>query len=479
MHRDLNQLASRAFDLLVVGGGIYGLTIACDAAQRGLSVALIERNDFGSGATFNHLRTIHGGLRYLQSLDLRRARESIRERRALARIASRYVQSLPFVLPLGHSITRGRFAMRAGFLLDRLVAIDRNTDIPASHEIPAGQVLSPAEAERRFPPLAGRTMTGAAVWHDYVTAEPERLTFAWALSAAEHGAVLANYVQADGLIREIMRMTGVHATDRVSGHRFDIRGRVIVNATGAGVDCLLTPLGKSSMGPTLKAMNLVTRLDGGVAALGSRSLGGRNYFMVPWRGRAVFGTWESDYSCTAGQAAVVEQEVDEFIADLNASYPGLQLRREEVSRVHCGVVPAIRHRSGFVLEGRERVRDHAEQGTEGLISVAGTKYTTARATAERIVDLTFEKLRRPPTPSRSALTPLPWSDAIGDELIAQAARHEMVISLADVVMRRTPLGSLGVPDEATLKHAAAIVGRELGWDEERQRAEIAAVHPTP
>jgi glycerol-3-phosphate dehydrogenase len=478
MQRDLDQLASRSFDLLVIGGGIYGLTIACDAAQRGLSVALIERNDFGSGASFNHLRTIHGGLRYLQSLDLRRARESIRERRALARIAPRYVQPLPFVLPLSRSITRGRFAMRTGFLLDRLIAIDRNADIPASHEIAAGQVLSPAEAEQRFPPLVGRTMTGAAVWHDYVTAEAERLTLAWALSAAENGAVMANYVQADGLIREIMRITGVHATDLLSGQTFDVRGRVVVNATGAAVDRLLTPLGMNGMGPTLKAMNLVTTLAGGDAALGSRSLRGRNYFMVPWHGRAVFGTWESDYPATAGEAAVVDQEVEEFIADLNATFPGLHLRREEVSRVHCGVVPAIRRRSRVVLDGRERLRDHADHGVEGLISVSGTKYTTARATAERIVNLAFEKLHRPAAPSRSARTPLPWSNAVGDELIAEAARNEMVISLADVVMRRTTLGSLGVPDEATLRHAAAIVGRELGWDEERQRAEIAAVHPT-
>src|SRR3954470_9372176 len=107
MHRDLDQLAARTFDLLVIGGGIYGLTIACDAAQRGLSVALIDRNDFGSGASFNHLRTIHGGLPYLQTLDLRRARESIRERRTLARIASRYVQPLAFVLPLTRSLTKG------------------------------------------------------------------------------------------------------------------------------------------------------------------------------------------------------------------------------------------------------------------------------------------------------------------------------------------------------------------------------------
>jgi glycerol-3-phosphate dehydrogenase len=475
MTRDPNQFTARTFDLLVVGGGIYGLTIACDGAQRGLSVALIEGNDFGSGASFNHLRTIHGGLRYLQTLDFGRARESVRERRTVARIASSYVRPLPFVLPLTRSIVRGRLALRTGFLLDRLVAADRNTDIPASHELPAGQVLPAAEAERRFPPLSGRTMTGAAMWYDYVTTEAERLTLAWALSAVEHGAVVANYVRADALIREGAAVTGMHATDLLSGRTLEIRGRVVVNATGAAVDGLLAPLGIASVGPMMKAMNLVTTLAGGEAAIGSRSAGGRNYFMVPWRGRAVFGTWESDHACTDANTAFVEKDVEGFIADLNGAYPGLNLRREEVTRVHCGVVPARRSGSRIVLEGRERVADHASQAIGGLISVAGTKYTTARATAERIVDLTFEKLHRPLVPSRSARTPLPWSSATGDELIARAARHEMVATLADVVMRRTPLGSLGLPDDETLRHAAAIVGRELGWDEERQRTEIAAM----
>src|SRR5262247_1618690 len=95
MIRDLDRLAGRTFDLLVVGGGIYGLTIAYDAAQRGLSTALIERDDFGSGTSFNHLRTLHGGLRYLQTLDFARARESVRERRALAIIAPHAVRPLP------------------------------------------------------------------------------------------------------------------------------------------------------------------------------------------------------------------------------------------------------------------------------------------------------------------------------------------------------------------------------------------------
>src|SRR5437762_3647293 len=126
MIRDLDRFTARTFDVLVVGGGIYGLAIAYDAAQRGLAVALIERDDFGSGASFNHLRTIHGGLRYLQHFDIGRARESLRERRTLARIAPDALRSQAFVLPLSRSLTRGKMAMRAGFILDRMVAFDRN-----------------------------------------------------------------------------------------------------------------------------------------------------------------------------------------------------------------------------------------------------------------------------------------------------------------------------------------------------------------
>src|SRR4029079_10404202 len=141
MIRDLDRLTGRTFDVLVVGGGIYGLTIAYDAAQRGVSVALIERDDFGSGASFNHLRTIHGGLRYLQSLDIARARESVLERRTVARIAPQAVRPLPYPIPLYRSGMRGKIAMRAGFLLDRLVSAGKNRGVPASHRLPGGRVV--------------------------------------------------------------------------------------------------------------------------------------------------------------------------------------------------------------------------------------------------------------------------------------------------------------------------------------------------
>src|SRR3954469_8056957 len=142
MQRDLDALTARTFDVLVVGGGIYGLTIACDAAQRGLSVALIERHDFGSGASFNHLRTIHGGLRYLQTLDFSRARESVNERRTVARIAPHAVRPLRFVLPLSRSLTQGALALRAGFLLDSIIGRHRNDQVPESLQLPAGQVVA-------------------------------------------------------------------------------------------------------------------------------------------------------------------------------------------------------------------------------------------------------------------------------------------------------------------------------------------------
>src|SRR4029450_2179838 len=153
MTRDVDRLTGRTFDVLVVGGGIHGLTIACDAAQRGVSVALVERDDFGSGATFNHLRTIHGGLRSLRSLDFARARESVGERRTLARIAPQAIRPLPFALPLYRSVLRGKTVMRGGFVLDRLVSAGRNRGVPSTHRLPGGRVYSRGSAIQRFPGL--------------------------------------------------------------------------------------------------------------------------------------------------------------------------------------------------------------------------------------------------------------------------------------------------------------------------------------
>jgi glycerol-3-phosphate dehydrogenase len=528
MHRDLDTLSGRTFDVLVVGGGICGLGIAYDAAQRGLSVALVERGDFGGGASFNHLRTIHGGLRYLQSLDVARARESLRERRTLARIAPYAVRPLPFVLPLGRSLTRGRLAMRAGFLLDRVVAWDRHRGVQPGLCLPAGRVLSRAEAASRFPVLRAPGLTGAAVWHDYITPESDRLTFAFALAAHEHGAVLANYVDAADLLIDGRRVTGVRAVDRRTGHELSIAARVTVNATGAAVDRLPGAQGAPAGLPMMRAMNLVTRRTAGPEALGGRSASGRFLFLVPWRNRGLFGTWESATTC-APDTEPSAADVSAFIAELNQAFPSLALTPDDITLVHRGVVPAaVRPGGRVVLEGRERVHPHA--GLDGIVSVAGTKYTTARAVAEKVVDRVLGMLRLPPSAPRTAATPLPGGDipdvetmvatarqqapgvagdttahlvaaygsryngilalaadrpqwlarvghdspVIGAELV-WAARHEMAVTLADAVVRRTPLGALGYPGEEAARRAADLLAPELGWDENRKRVEIDAL----
>ena len=531
MIRDLDRLTATTFDVLVVGGGIYGLTIAYDAAQRGLSVALVERNDFGSGTSFNHLRTIHGGLRYLQSLDIGRARESVRERRTVARIAPHAVRPLPFVVPLYRSLMRGKLAMRAGFALDRLVAFDRNRGVLASHRLPGGRVVSRSHAAQRFPGLRRQGLTGAAVFCDYVTTEPDRFTFAFALAAVEHGAVLANHLEAIAPLVDGARVTGVSARDTLGSRTLDIAARLTVNATGGRVDGLLKPLGLSTGIPMLKAMNLVTKRDAGDEALGGRSVSGRNLFLVPWRDRALFGTWESDRVCDPDDTSVSEGDVAAFIAELNQAYPTLDLTMADVTLVHRGVVPAAVRGGKVGLEGHEQVRDHASPGFECLLSVAGTKFTTARGVAQRVTDTILSKLKQAPAPCRTAVTPLPgggirdiglaiaearreydeelptatiphliaaygsryrdvmevaanrpdWktrlapeSPVIGAELIL-AVRNEMAPTLADAVIRRTPLGALGHPGSAALLRAAAIVADELGWRDDRRRQEVAAV----
>ena len=531
MTRDLDRLTAHTFDVLVVGGGIYGLTIAYDAAQRGLSVALVEQNDFGSGTSFNHLRTIHGGLRYLQSLDIRRARESVRERRTTARIAPHAVRPLSFALPLYRSLTRGKIAMRAGFALDRIVSAGRNRGVPPSHRLPGGRVVSRSHAAQRFPGLRRRGLTGAAVFYDYVTTEPDRFTFSFALAAAAHGAVLANHVEAIAPLVDGGRVTGISARDTLGARTFEIAARLTVNATGGRVDRLLKPLGISTGIPMLKAMNLVTRRDAGDEALGGRSASGRNLFLVPWRERALFGTWESDRTCDPDDTGVHQRDVAAFIAELNQAFPALDLTLADVTLVHRGVVPAAVNGDRVGLEKHEQIRDHATQGFEGLLSVAGTKFTTARRVAERVTDSLLSRLQQKPVPCRTATTPLPggslrdiglaiadarrefdeglptdtiphliaaygsryrdvmeiagnqreWrtrlsrdSPVIGAELVL-AARKEMAPTLADIVIRRTPLGALGHPGAEALARAAAIVGAELGWTEDQRQREIAAV----
>jgi len=530
MVRSSPALAGRTFDLLVVGGGVYGLTIAYDAAQRGLQVALVERDDFGSGISFNHARTIHGGLRYLQSFDLARSRESIRERRTLARIAPHAVTAVPFVLPLTTSVMRSPLALRTAFLLDRVVARDRNQAVPEVLRLPAGAVIAADEATARFPLLAGQELAGAAIWYDYVTTEADRLTLAWGLAAIAHGATLANYTEAVELVAEGGRAVGVRVRDHLTGEHATIHARLIVCACGAGLDRLLGSIGLASGTPLLEAMNLIVDRTPGFAAVGGRTASGKTFFMVPYHRRVVCGTWESTSPISPDADGKPPHDIEPFLKSVNEAFPAVRLTRDEVSLIHRGLVPAAANGDGTVrLEGHEQVRDYRANGIDRLVTVSGAKYTTARGVAERVTDRIVRMLDCDAPACRTADTPLtgsaitsadvpaaqaalsgqipsgsvahlissyggrfdevaklamtnpdwcepidPQSPVIGAELV-WAVRHEMCVTLGDAVIRRTPLGAVGRPSRVVLERAARLVGDELGWPEERRRTETAAV----
>ncbi|MEO2195286.1 MAG: FAD-dependent oxidoreductase, partial [bacterium] len=263
MTRDLRALADTQFDLLVVGAGIYGATLAWDAAQRGLSVALIDRGDFGGGTSANSLKTVHGGVRALQSGNASEMRLFVRERRALSRIAPHLVHPLPFVVPTYSGLTRNPVVMRTGFGLYDLVAHDRN-DLPdPSKHLPRSRLVSRDDCLALSPHIDPAGVTGGIVWHDCQMYSSDRVLLSFIQSAAEAGAVAANYVEATGWVREAERIIGVQVEDRAGAARFEIRGTLVVNAAGPWSRVLMADLPSTLTAgrpPGLsKAMNLVTR----------------------------------------------------------------------------------------------------------------------------------------------------------------------------------------------------------------------------
>jgi glycerol-3-phosphate dehydrogenase len=520
MNRDLDRLGTDLFDLLIIGGGIHGLAIAHDAALRGLRTALVERHDFGAGTSFNHHRTLHGGLRYLQSGDLRRMRESIRERRTFARIAPQFIAPQPFLMPTMARLSRSAGAMRAAFALDALVAVDRNRHVPANLRLPAGRVLSRRELLARLPEARAFDATGAALWYDYRTEDADRLTLAFGLAAARNGATLVNYADAIEPLRTGQMVAGMRVRDAITGSAIDVRARVTVNAAGAGAGRVMAAFGTRRAFPLLKAMNLVTSRSGGHDAFAAPTASGRLLVALPWRGRLTIGTSHGDHLSGPDDTRASATERDSFLAEVNTAFPWLQLTPGDVALVHRGIVPA-QTAPGRLPEllDRAEVRDHARDGIEGAISVVGVKYTTARAVAEHTVDLACRKLGGIGAASRSASAPLVDAAGAADAPadvpdferlrqrfgsraapimavaradaslgacvsseaptiaaeIIEAIEHEMALTLEDVVVRRTGLGAAGHPGAIVVERCARIMQQRLGWSEERVRDEVEGV----
>jgi glycerol-3-phosphate dehydrogenase len=474
--RDLAALADGGVDLVVVGGGIYGATAAWDAAQRGLAVGLVEREDFGAGASWNSLKTIHGGMRYLQKAAFGRLRESAREQRTFLAIAPALVRPLRFVVPAyGHGLT-GREALAIALRLNNWLTRGLDEGLPEGSRIPPGRTVSAAEARELVPGLEPRRLGGAAVWSDAQAASSERLTLAFVLAAAAAGARVANHAEVIETLRSRGRVVGVLVRDRLLGSAVEVRARLVLNAAGPEADDVLARAGlRRKAAPLLRARNLVLDRPPSLPhAVGAKSRG-RFLFVVPWDGRTLVGT---DYE----PAEAAPTDPRSFLAEADRAFPWAGLGDSTVTLVHEGLVPGQGGAAG--LATRPRLIDHeAVDGLPGLVSLQGVKYTTARAVAERAIDLALRRLGRPFVTGRTAVTPLPQARPLEGDLEARtrtAVQQEMALTLSDAVLRRLDLGTAGPPAPRDLDVVCRTLAGELGWDadrERRERAALAGVYP--
>ena len=536
MVRDLRRLADTRFDLVIVGAGFYGAIAAWDATLRGLSVALIDKDDFGGATSFNNLKTLHGGLRSLQSLNFKQMRLFIRERRALARVAPHLVRPLPFVVPTYRHPKRSAAAMRIALAITDAMSRDRHEGLAdASLHLPAGQILSRVETLRLNPAIDVKGVTGGAMWHDYQMHNTDRMTLSFILSAAEAGAAVANYTRATGFFRDGDRIAGVHVEDRLTATTFDVKGQTVLNAAGPWAASLLQTLGGNLHAPAPKlsrAMNLVVRGVPNENACGGLARG-RYLFLVPWRDASIIGTSHDAHDGSADALNVTRWDLEAFLADAREAFPHAALSASDVRLIHRGLLPMTSGTDSHVKLLRESaVVEHRRHGAPGLISMFGVRYTTARHTAGRAIDAVFRDrgVRDVPacqtadtpvvggaishkenflravrlrdvagvtqdTLRRLALTYGTTYDAVlqivrdqphlccalgrscevtGAEIL-HAVRTESALKLCDALIRRTEAGSAGHPGRDAVEHAARIMGGELGWEPSKIRNEIAEV----
>jgi glycerol-3-phosphate dehydrogenase len=407
MKRDVAQLSNKKYDLLIIGGGIYGATAAWDAASRGLSVALLDKGDFGSQNSFNSQKIIHGGLRYMQHGDFRRMRESVRERTNLMRIAPHLVHPMPCIIPTYGYIMK--FIMPLALKTFDLISFDRNQLSDPQKHIPNGRTISKEECLLLIPGLPEENITGGSIWHDSQAYNTERLVLSFIRSAEKAGANVANYVEVIDFLMDKNRVMGVKARNLLNDEKLEIQAKVVLNASGPWVDHILSMLKTPCNRRTLvsKMMILVVnRLFVQDYAFGIKfrkqfkdeddiiSKGYRLLFISPWKNYSLIGASQEPYQGDPEDFKITENDIQRFIEDVNEAYPHAALMKKDVSFVYGGLIPVDRiNPNGDVKVSKHNtILNHEEEGIEGLISIVSVKYTTARNAAQTAVDMVFKKL---------------------------------------------------------------------------------------
>ena len=524
----LSAFSNDRFDVVVIGGGITGAGVALDAASRGYSVALVEKEDFAAGTSSRSSKLVHGGLRYLQNFDLGLVREALLERGLMVNLAPHLVRPLPLLVTAFDGKRPDRLTgvglnMYDVMATDRLRRRGRDTDewSPERHRTISGE-----EVVEMLPALAGRDPSGAYLFYDCQT-DDVRLVLTVLGEAERFGAVLANRCEVTGLLEKDGLAAGIVFSDRIGGGQFEIRADNVVNATGVWADRIRgdelhneaeVPIIRPSRGThiTLSHDRLPINV-GAIVPAGS----GRSIFALPWLGRTLIGTTDNDYEGPLNHIAPDPNDVD-YLLDACNEFFAETLTQDDITGAYAGVRPLISTGDPKKSVDISRKAELYETSS-GLVTITGGKLTTWRRMAKMAVDRIVEREGRE-APCRTHEIPLGQPAGEGDleavegvddesraqlahrygyaargvlalaaaqpdlaqrivpelpDLLAEApfsARNEQAATVGDVLLRRTRLGLLAarelVDPDGPARTVAEAMAPELGWDSARVDAEV-------
>jgi glycerol-3-phosphate dehydrogenase len=455
MFRNLNSLTGKNYDLIVIGGGIFGACAAWDAVQRGLSVALLEKSDFCSATSSQHFKLLHGGMRYLQHLDIGRTRSSSHEQSTFFRIAPHLTYPIPILIPTyGHG-AKGKEILKAGTLLYNLLTFDRNLNIKdPNRKSPKPRFISPDEVLKIFPKLDKRNLTGGVILYEGQIYNSPRLVISFIKSAVKAGLDAANYLEVTKYAIKNKRVTGVWVKDFFTGKEFEIKSKVTLNTAGPWANRLNEKSFGSSLNlkPTFSRdlLIIVSKPLVGKYALGQTvesqdadafiDRGGRHLFTIPWKNFSLIGVWHKTHRNGSEDIIVLEEELQRFLEEANKIYSDFNITTNDISMINTGFIlfgdensqgPDEEHSFGK----RSILVDHLKDNKiEGLITLIGVRATMARHETERVIDMVFKKLGKKVPSSRTSTIPIYGGNIDNFEEFLEETRAKLKSSFEDDVI---------------------------------------------
>ncbi len=536
MKRFIENYQGEEFDLIVVGGGITGATVAYEAASRGIKVALVEKSDFGAATSAATSKMIHGGLRYLSTFEFGLVRESLKERRVLTNIAPNFIHPASFLVAVYKKDKVPNSMLKIGMLLYDAFSFDKNRLWDKSKEMPSHKSISAKQISELFPNALTDGLTGGQMYYDCVSHSPERFTLAFIKSAIKYGASVANYTRVVDFITEnddeMKIVKGVSVIDELSGKRQDIKGKLVINCAGPWADILLDKVKKNENNHELRrseGIHFITKkLIEKHVFLGSTALG-KHFFLIPYRDHTLIGTTDKEFIGNPDEYKVTKKAIVELMDDVNNSFGNTEkIKYEDIIYTYGGLRPLVEDQTEDVYNSSRKyeITGEKKNGIEGLITVEGGKFTTSRMLAEKAIDKALRILNYPNKKSISEDNYLVACDidnfeefvakkqkqysefppeqieylakSYGNELdelfsifkenesfketlntdgenLAQvqfAIKNEMARTLSDIMMRRTGLALLGHPGKETIIKVSKLAAKELNWDDKKLEMEI-------